>query len=158
MLKPRFDGTGLCDTICTSKGSIVWEWGELRGGTPALYDEEAGEYLAFFHSCMNMATVHSDGEKVLHYFMGAYTFSREPPFQITRISPEPIVGKGFYHGEIYEPYWQPVRVVFPCGYFADGQYVWISYGRQDHELWVVKIDKRALLESLIQVTTLKPVD
>jgi hypothetical protein len=40
----------------------------------------------------------------------------------------------------YFSYWQPVNVVFPCGVFIDGDAVWISYGRQDHESWLAKLD------------------
>ena len=84
-----------------------------------------------------------------HYFRGAYTFSRHPPFEGTAVSPQPIVGKGFYHGPIYERYWGSVRVVFPCGFIYDENYLWVSYGRQDHELWIAKLDKKKLLESLV---------
>ena len=31
----------------------------------------------------------------------------------------------------------------------DEEHVWIVYGRQDHELWVAKLDKKGLLESLV---------
>lgn len=142
-------GTGICETFAVSKGIFKWQWGELRGGTPALLD--GNQYLAFFHSCMEAATLHSDGKKVLHYFMGAYTFYPDPPFNIIAISPEPIIGEKFYKGPIYQPYWKPVRVVFPCGFIFDQQHVWISYGRQDHEIWIVKLDKHKLLDSLCPV-------
>ena len=151
VLRPIF-GTGECETFAQSQESIDWNWGELRGGTPALKLNE-DQYLAFFHSCMNMATSHSDEKSILHYFIGAYTFSSEPPFEIQQISPEPIVAKGFYNGITYKPYWKPVRVVFPCGYVQDNDYIWLSYGRQDHEMWVAKLDKRALLDSLVPVSS-----
>jgi len=86
-----------------------------------------------------------------HYFMGAYTFSNSPPFNITQISPEPIWAKNFYSGLNYERYWGSVRVVFPCGFFTDEKFIWITYGRQDHELWIVKLDKQGLLKSLIPI-------
>lgn len=150
---PLLSSSGRCDTVVNTWPSIVWEWGEIRGGTPALpIDDE--HYLAFFHSLKVMPSVHSDGESILHYFIGAYTFTRYPPFKITQVSPEPIVGKNFYYGPIYEPYWKPVRAVFPCGFLIEGETIWLSYGRQDHEIWIVKLDKKALLESFIQVTTI----
>jgi len=153
ILKPLL-GTGTCESIATSEGSIQWEWGELRGGTPAI-PVDGNQYLSFFHSSKEIPTVHSNKETVLHYFMGAYTFSLHPPFEITQISPNPIVGKGFYKGTDYEPYWKPVRVVFPCGIILDDNFIWIAYGRQDHEVWVVKINKYGLLDSLIPVNTIK---
>ena len=83
-----------------------------------------------------------------HYFMGAYTFSAKPPFQITRISTEPIIGKNFYNGPAYTT-WKPLRVVFPTGCLMDEDFIWVTYGRQDFEIWVAKFDKQALLESLV---------
>lgn len=144
-------GTGACETVVTTKSNISWQWGELRGGTQAFPVNEH-EYLSFFHSSVPMATVHSDEKMMPHYFMGAYTFSLEYPFEITRMSPFPIIGKNFYHGPKYKPYWGSVRVVFPCGFIQDDVFIWVVYGRQDHEVWVVKLDKTGLLESLVPVS------
>jgi predicted GH43/DUF377 family glycosyl hydrolase len=140
-------GTGECESVACSRSEIQWDWGVLRGGTPALLDS-SGDYLAFFHSTKDMESLHSQGKIVSHYFFGAYTFSRHPPFAITRISPDPIVGKGFYEGRDYKPYWKPVRVVFPCGFVMNDDFIWIAYGRQDHEIWIVKLDKNGLLNNL----------
>lgn len=140
-------GTESCETFCeTSLNANEWAWGPLRGGTAALRIEEG--YLAFFHSCTKMTTIHSDGKSLLHYFIGAYIFSSEPPFEILRMSTKPIVGKNFYNGEIYKPYWHPIRAVFPRGYLLEGETIRLFYGRQDHEIWVVTIDKKGLLDSL----------
>jgi predicted GH43/DUF377 family glycosyl hydrolase len=146
---PRLDGSGVCDTVALSDGSINWNFGILRGGTPGLI--EGDEYLAFFHSSKEIATHHSDGNKILHYFIGAYTFSKNPPFAITKISPSPIVGKGFYSGPEFLPYFKPVRCVFPCGYITEGPFIYLAYGRDDHECWIAKIDKHKLLNSLVEV-------
>jgi len=98
-----------------------------------------------------MASTHSEGKTIYHYFMGAYTFSNDPPFEITAISPKPIIGKHFYTGIAYKPYWKPIRCVFPCGYISDEEFIWIAYGREDHECWVAKLDKKRLLDSLVPV-------
>ena len=147
ILLPQID-LGVCTTISSTLSHLKWNWGVLRGGTPALLDGD--DYLAFFHSAKTMATQHSKGKNIPHYFMGAYTFSAHPPFHLLRISPQPIVGKNFYKGPAYKT-WKPVRVVFPGGYVADEQFIWILYGRQDHEIWVAKLDKKALLNSLVPV-------
>jgi len=141
-------GTESCETSFSTLGRVQWDWGVLRGGTPAL--EVDGEYLSFFHSSLNMSSVHSQGKKIQHYVMGAYTFSLEPPFALNKISPGPIVGKNFYHGASYKT-WKPLHVVFPCGYVFDEKYIWVVYGRQDHELWIAKLDKKGLMASLIPV-------
>jgi predicted GH43/DUF377 family glycosyl hydrolase len=60
------------------------------------------------------------------------------------------VGTAFYT-EPYYTTWKPLRVVFPMGYVFDGDYIWLAYGRQDFEIWVAKIDKKLLYESLMPV-------
>lgn len=143
-------GTNSCRFIAETKAKLDWTWGDIRGGTQALDIGE--EYLSFFHCWKDMYSAHSNGKKISHYFIAAYTFSKEPPFEMLRVSPEPIFAKGFYQ----EPYyitWKPLRCVFPCGYIIDEKHVWISYGRQDHEVWVMKLDKQKLLNSLLPVET-----
>jgi predicted GH43/DUF377 family glycosyl hydrolase len=144
VLKPLF-GKGSCETFGISKKTIPWTWGELRGGTPALKLNER-QYLAFFHSSLKMASRHSNGNVIPHYVMGAYLFHSFPPFEITHMSPEPIIAKNFYRGLSYNT-WRPVTVVFPGGFIFDNEYVWIAYGRQDHEIWLVKLHLEGLLES-----------
>ena len=146
IFSPLFGSEG-CDSIASTSARIEWTWGSLRGGTPALQLEN-GEYLAFFHSSVPLETVHSCGRKILHYLMGAYTFSGESPFYLKRISSDPIVGQGFYSGPKYIPYWKPLLVVFPGGFIMDEETIWLVYGKQDHEMWLAKIDKKALLSSL----------
>jgi predicted GH43/DUF377 family glycosyl hydrolase len=145
ILRPIF-GTDFLEELSCSNSQLDWKWGWIRGGTPAI--QIGDEYLSLFHSQIKMTSVHSQGKEMLHYFMGAYTFSSEYPFKINKISPEPIRGKDFYHGLEYERYWGSIRVVFPCGLIVEDPYIYVSYGRQDHELWVAKMDKEKLLNSL----------
>ena len=138
-------GTQTCQTYAASSNNIRWRWGEIRGGTPAILVD--GSYLAFFHSSIEMASVQSEGDRRMHYFMGAYRFFATPPFKITHVSPKPIVGEDFYVNRPYRTV-KPLACVFPMGIIQDDNFIWISYGKQDHESWVVKLDKRKLLESL----------
>ncbi len=147
---PRLDGSGVCNTLCCTPTPANWNFGILRGGTPALMEDN--QYLAFFHSSKKMATRHSKGKEILHYFMGAYTFSKDPPFNITAMSTSPIIGKNFYSGIEYKPYWAPLRCVFPCGFLSDHNFIWIIYGRDDHECWVAKLNKKGLLQSLAPIS------
>lgn len=142
--------SGRCDFISSTAKEVSWDWGELRGGTQALMLDET-RYLSFFHSWKDMESVHSSGKTASHYFIGAYTYSAEPPFGLLEVSEKPIVGNNFYHGKDYKPYWKPVVAVFPCGYVMDDKSIWIVYGRQDHELWVARLNKRGLLKSLKSV-------
>lgn len=145
-------GQGECEAMCASSGKIEWDFGDLRGGTPAL--RHGSEYLSIFHSALPMASVQSKEKSMPHYFMGAYTFSAEPPFEITGISAAPIVGKGFYSGKEYQRYWGSVKAIFPCGYIFDDKFIWIAYGKQDHEICIAKLDKNALLKSLVPVVNI----
>ena len=138
-----------CDTITVNHANLDWRWGEVRGGTPSLLD--GNEYFGFFHSFIDMKSVQSGGKKISHYFMGAYRFSKIPPFQLTHISPEPIIGQTFYNPPDY-PTWKPLRAIFPAGLIFNDDYVWVVYGRQDHECWVVKLDKHMLLKTLREVS------
>ena len=141
--------SGVGETVAKTGKSIKWHWGDLRGGTPALLINE-DEYLAFFHSSTYLPSLHSKGKTVQHYFMGAYTFSSKAPFEITRMSPEPIIGKNFYVGREYKT-WKPLQVVFPGVFIFDDQFIWIAFGRQDHEIWIVKLDKERLLHALVPI-------
>ncbi len=146
VLKPIF-GTGFCETFGTCKKTLPWKWGELRGGAPALKLNE-GQYIAFFHSSLKIASKHSQGDVVPHYTMGAYLFNSFPPFEITHMSPEPIIAENFYSGQSYNT-WRPVIVIFPGGFIFDKDYIWVAYGRQDHEIWLVKIHTEGLVQSLV---------
>ena len=46
-----------------------------------------------------------------------------------------------------------MRCVFPAGILIDNDFIWISYGRQDHEIWIAKLDKKALIESLTPLSS-----
>jgi predicted GH43/DUF377 family glycosyl hydrolase len=140
------EGFNSCDLLAQSQKRIPWQWGELRGGTPALRLNDT-QYLAFFHSSLKMATKHSNGIIVPHYVMGAYVFNAYPPFEITHISPEPIIAKKFYSGTKYKTY-RPVCAIFPGGFIFEKKYILVAYGRQDHEIWLLKLDREGLLKSL----------
>jgi predicted GH43/DUF377 family glycosyl hydrolase len=143
-------GTETCDTLFTTNVPLQWKFGILRGGTPAI--KIGDEYLSIFHSSISMSSLQSQGQTMLHYFMGAYTFSASPPFELKRMSKEPIVGKDFYNGpNHYKPYWKPGMYIFPAGILIEQDTIWLAYGRQDHEIWIAKLGKRGLLDSLIDI-------
>ena len=138
-----------CTTVASTQANINWPWGQLRGGSQALLVN--GQYLSFFHSVKALQSVQSGGKLMTHYFMGAYTFDPAPPFALNAISPHPIVAKAFYNGPMYVN-WEPLCEVFPCGYVFDANNIYVTYGRQDHECWVVTLDKAGLLNSLQPVS------
>ena len=134
--------TGECYPCYCVDGNTPWDYGVMRGGTPAIKVD--GEYLAFFHSSKKMVSNVSFELELWHYFMGAYTFSLDPPFAVTKISPTPIIQKGFY---THSPYYK--RVIFPGGFVVKGPRLYLAYGRDDHEIWIATVDLRELKNSLI---------
>jgi predicted GH43/DUF377 family glycosyl hydrolase len=136
--------SGICTQAGVSKMIFDWDYGTLRGGTPALMVGD--QYMAFFHSSKNIVSDVSNGESLRHYFIGAYKFSPEPPFNITKISPEPINDDTFYTDTNFHR-----RVVFPGGFVVSGDYIYLVYGKNDEEIWVAQIDKNVLEASLITV-------
>lgn len=126
-----------------------WNWGNLRGSTPPIIDD--GEYFSFFHSSIVTSSAASFGCEMYFYFMGAYTFSATPPFQITKISRTPIL-----HDTFYTPSTFYKRVVFPGGCVIAGDLVHVAYGKDDCEIWIATLDKAALKRSLIPVTPKTP--
>jgi predicted GH43/DUF377 family glycosyl hydrolase len=141
-------GQNGCEEIVTTTGKVKWDWGPIFGGTQAFLDGD--HYLAFFHSWKDFASIQSNGRKISHYVMGAYIFDAHPPFAITAASPNPIVAEHFYRPP-YHKTWKPMRCIFPAGLIIEKDHVWICYGRQDHEVWVAKLDKKKLLDSMVPV-------
>lgn len=136
--------TGDAHPIFETRNDIEWRWGMVRGGTPALLVD--GEYLSFFHSPSFTKSTVSNGISMYHYFMGAYTFSANPPFHITKISRSPIIGDDFYNESSYDK-----RVIFPGGFTIANDKFYMVYGKDDSEIWVATINKQKLMKSLKKV-------
>ena len=147
IISPDFT-LGICRSIESTLTSVDWPLGVLRGGTPALLVD--GEYLAFFHSGKEMLSEVSNKQKMWHYFMGAYTFSADPPFNITKISNNPIKEKTFYVQSSH-----PKRVIYPGGFIVIEEYIYVAFGKDDDELWIAEINKNKLKQSLKQIKTIE---
>lgn len=139
--------TGACYPVYKTTGDIDWHWGKLRGG--ALAQRCGDHYLAFFHSPTPIVSATSQGRELMHYFMGAYTFSAEPPFNLTNISPYPIFAENFYTESSLG-----IRCTYPGGFIIDGDYIYIAYGKDDHEIWIAIVDKDMLYANLKPVETI----
>jgi len=138
VIRPDLD-TGICEQVCISSPKIDWKHGSLRGGTPALLLD--GEYFAFFHAQGFLRSEQRHGSSVwntprIHYLMGAYTFTAEPPFVLTSMTPNPIIEKEFYTMENIEK-----KVIYPGGFVVEGSKMHIAYGRDDKEIWLITYDK-----------------
>jgi hypothetical protein len=133
---------GSCQTTFTTEKSVSWNYGSLRGSTPAQLVD--GEYLAFFHSGTVISSASSDYNEMWHYFMGAYTFSAQPPFDLTAMSPEPIDAEGFYTYSSYQK-----RVIYPGGFVVEGNDIYLAYGKDDSEVWIATLDLNELKQSMV---------
>ena len=143
IIYPNLDN-GICQHFYETNKSIQWNLGQLRSSSPAQYVN--GEYLSFFHSGFYTSSSCSDSRDLWHYYMGAYTFSAEPPFEITKISPSPIDAPGFYTYSSYEK-----RVIYPGGFIVNGSNIYVAYGKDDSEIWIATIDRDELIQSMMLV-------
>lgn len=141
------DGTCKLASLSKEIPNLGWDWGSIRGGTPAVLVD--GEYLGVFHSCKQDPI---SGYKI--YYMGAYTFNSNPPFNLTRVSAQPILHRDFYSslpnhiltGHIAS------YVLFPAGIVARNHQIYVCYGENDVAIKVMELDKKKLYESMITLS------
>lgn len=96
-----------------------WKHGQPRGGTAPV--RVGDEYLSFFHSSMPWRPPKR------RYYMGAYTFSASPPFQVTGVTPEPLLA-----GSLDDPWGEgKPLVIFPCAALHENGQWTISAGVND---------------------------
>lgn len=129
-----------------------WEkkWGKIRGGSSAI--RVGDEYLTFFHSSFMSGGIR-------YYVMGALMFDSKPPFQITRVSPCPILFKGIYKTDVTPRVWfyprNHLRVLFPGGAtegVENGRGVfYVVCGENDVAIKCVVLDKDNLLNGLVRM-------
>lgn len=131
-------------TLTRAHNTSVWNFGEIRGGSPAIRTPVG--YLSFFHSS---SRGQSSRWWATSYFMGAYLFGLEPPFAVIRLSAEPIVAKPFYTGKWASSHTD--YVPFPTAAFLSGDEVVVGCGLHDREAWIVRMKWIGLLDSLVPV-------
>ena len=127
---------------------IRWRYGQMRGGTPAVYDAALGAYVALFHSVVNFDlndTSMKDSHRK-YYYMGVCVLAPHPPFSIQLMSVMPLVGPRFYNE--LKTNTHPRRVVFPVGLLVEPDKFIVSYGRTDNSTFVAHFDCRKLLATL----------
>ena len=77
-------------SLITDDAHKFWDFGESRGGTPALriHTPYGPKYLTFFYS---QVLGPSPASWLKTYYFGAYLFDAEPPFAISHSTPHPII-------------------------------------------------------------------
>src|SRR3990167_6757490 len=98
--------TGYCRRISERLEDLDWDYGIIRGGTPALKVDD--QFLTFFHSSIENPDIYE--RRV--YFMGAYAFDPYFPFAIRAYTPSPI-GLAEYYEETSSKKDRSKKVVFP---------------------------------------------
>lgn len=122
-----------------SEQSASWEYGQIRGGSPALLWD--GEYVSFFHSSYIVNQQNSLlGQRV--YYMGAYTFSPSPPFSLKRITRIPLMKGVQERSNVKRP--TTSFVVFPAGVIDERDHFLVSYGVNDVTTRAIRISKTTL--------------
>ncbi|MBA2727713.1 MAG: hypothetical protein H0U49_06025 [Parachlamydiaceae bacterium] len=144
VISPNLE-TGICKPLYETNKPIQWYLGRLRGDTPA-QKIDSGNYLAFFHSGVYCSSNCSNDRDLWHYYMGAYTFSSQPPFAVNRISRAPIESPGFYTFSSYDK-----RVIYPGGFIVEGSTIYLAYGKDDSEIWIATIDLNNLIDSMVPI-------
>lgn len=124
--------SGICEPIYRTRNDFPQKWGQPRGGAPAQLT--TGHYLSLSHSWIYQSSWASGYRRMPHYYMQAYTFSPEPPFEIRQATSLPLVLEG-----MYTPSGLDKRVIYPAGLVVDDNRLYISYGKDDHEIWIAKI-------------------
>eukprot|EP01035_Chromulina_nebulosa_P019151 gene19151-24992_t len=133
-----------------------WEYGDIRGGTPAILVANLG-YLSFFHS-----TYIYCNSSYKTYFMGAYVISSTYPFKVLKITTNPIVTKDLIYNPKEGPRGQ--SIVFPMSYYlldksnntienshTKPDKVILSLGYRDDYAIVLTLDYDTLVSSLSDV-------
>ena len=71
-----------------------------------------------------------------------------PPFEITHVSPEPIMHEAFLNESFGWAYRAVNFIAFPMGFVIMDPFIYLSYGKNDRDSWVLKLNKTGLLSSL----------
>ena len=80
------------------------------------------------------------------------SMASSPPFEITHVSPEPIMHQTFINESLGWASRAVDYIAFPMGFVIMDPFIYLSYGKNDRDSWILKLNKTGLL------TSLKPVE
>ena len=130
--------SGKTSLYSRSKNATDLGFSGMRGSTPAVFDEELGEWITIFHFAV--PTVKTSGRARHAYFAGAYTFSDDRSHKILRKS------RGAFYGE--ELYKSHKKIVFPIALIRDGDSYLVFYGEDDERNKVARVSRKDLMASM----------
>jgi hypothetical protein len=120
----------------------LWRYGEIRGGTPAVQNDD-GDYLAFFHAYLYGNLRNNTYRR--NYFMGLYAFEGQAPYAVKAITKEPLLPPSYTAPQYKD------LIIFPGGFFIDGDVVHVTYGICDEAVYVADFDKHKLFALMTPV-------
>lgn len=131
--------TGEVDICARSKNTFKSELSPPRGSSPAVFDEELGEWITCYHYvCPAKRKI--TGKGVDAYFFGAYSFSKKAPYNILRRTEGPLIGDGLYDNFH--------KIIFPTALIREGDDYLLFYGDDDLRNGVARISRKELIASL----------
>ena len=131
--------TGNCSEVARTPSQWRWQWGEIRGGTPALLLAD-GYFLTFFHSSIPVDPFNKKKGRI--YVMGAYTFEKNLPFSPLAVTPSPVGQPQDYTKENQH------KVVFPGGLVIENDFIYVAWGKNNKQVCLTVFDKKKLLDSM----------
>lgn len=137
--------TGECKEVDSSETSLGWNWGKVRGGTPAYPVKD--QFITFFHSVVSSPCFNNKAEKSgLNYVMGIYTFDSTPPFSLRQLLPLPLGELEIYQENNHR------KFVFPGGAHIEEDKIHMVWGKNDKEIYLTTYDKERLFKLMVPVS------
>jgi len=125
--------------------TVEWHYGEIRGGTPAIYLPDKNAFLSFFQSHKEQTSPNNWIKQWRTYYIGAMLFSSEPPFEVIAYTNKPL-----YLPNFYQPGQQDgIRIIMPKGLVEQPDRYILSVGIDDYRSSIIEVNKRELLESMV---------
>lgn len=126
-------------SFVSEPSACPWEFGQMRGGTPPVLVD--GLYWTFFHSSCNDELV---GPLRRRYYMGAYAFLPNPPYDIHSMTIEPLLAGSEEDGG-------SLPCVFPGGaVWQNGKWL-VVLGVNDYRSGWISIDHSQLKDRMLTI-------
>ena len=147
IIKLNRDNPWLIDTIISQKTLLkdVWNYGDIRGGTPWIMTHDDKYYISMFHSSKQLTPI-IEYSKV--YFAGIILLNKD--MEPVAISRKPVI-RGEIQSFTIDRLNQNIFVVFPGGniYDEDKEKYIFTFGNNDYENRILEIEKEKIYDNLL---------
>jgi hypothetical protein len=127
---------------------INWSFGIPHGGSQVI--DLSGRYLAIFHSSLDtyLRKPASVSMRIVrHYFLGAYQFSKSPPYKIISKTNYPILSASLNNPSVFN---SPISLI-AHGLAEMGDTLLISVGVNDAASALIQIPTKNILSRLVKI-------